>query len=80
MYSISISYVIFNVVRIMYYLMYSCSHLMNKCVVSVLFVHIILYELLDSGQWPVASRLVIQAGNVWREALDNRMTTSWVKQ
>ena len=35
------AYVIFNVVRIMYYLMYSCSHLMNKCVVSVLFVHII---------------------------------------
>ena len=35
------AYVIFNVVRIMYYLMYSCSHLMNTCVVSVLFVHII---------------------------------------
>ena len=29
------AYVIFNVVRIMYYLMYSCSHLINTCVVGV---------------------------------------------
>ena len=35
------AYVIFNVVRIMYYLMYSCSHLMNTCVLVYLFVHII---------------------------------------
>ena len=33
-----------------------------------------------TGQWAVASWLVIQAGNVWREDLDNRMPTGLVNR